>query len=352
MNSNIVDQFSKLLSYIQMKIKQYKEENNKKEETVNNFRLRQIKNIYNIIKNYPEEITLDNYLELKDIDGIGKGTIDRIKEILETKKLSELDEFDKTIDSKKFKNETKVIEELSEIIGVGPAKAKELFDDGIKGVDDLKKKIKSKKIQVNEKVLLGLKYYGVYKVNIPRKEIDAVYKLLTKVVKKLNEKNNLDDENKYIFEICGSYRREKPFSNDIDVLLTKLGKTNPDESHLKNFVDKLKKPIKSNNNNQLLVDDITDKNIETKYMGFSKFKDNPIRRIDIRYIPYESYNYALLYFTGSADLNKKMREIAKNKNLKLSEYGLFDEKNKNFKAKSERDIFKKLGMEYLVPRLR
>ena len=352
MNSNIVDQFSKLLSYIQTKIKQYKEENNKKEETVNNFRLRQIKNIYNIIKNYPEEITLNNYLELKDIDGIGKGTIDRIKEILETKKLSELDEFDKTIDSKKFKNETKVIEELSEIIGVGPAKAKELFDDGIKGVDDLKKKIKSKKIQVNEKVLLGLKYYGVYKVNIPRKEIDAVYKLLIKVVKKLNEKNNLDDENKYIFEICGSYRREKPFSNDIDVLLTKLGKTNSDESHLKNFVNKLKKPIKSNNNNQLLVDDITDKNIETKYMGFSKFKDNPIRRIDIRYIPYESYNYALLYFTGSADLNKKMREIAKNKNLKLSEYGLFDEKNKNFKAKSERDIFKKLGMEYLVPRLR
>lgn len=352
MNSNIVDQFSKLLSYIQMKIKQYKEENNKKEETVNNFRLRQIKNIYNIIKNYPEEITLNNYLELKDIDGIGKGTIDRIKEILETKKLSELEEFDKTIDSKKFKNETKVIEELSEIIGVGPAKAKELFDEGIKGVDDLKKKIKSKKILVNEKVLLGLKYYGVYKVNIPRKEIDDVYKLLTKVVKKLNEKNNLDDENKYIFEICGSYRREKPFSNDIDVLLTKLGKTNPDESHLKNFVDKLKKPIKSNNNNQLLVDDITDKNIETKYMGFSKFKDNPIRRIDIRYIPYESYNYALLYFTGSADLNKKMREIAKNKNLKLSEYGLFDEKNKNFKAKSERDIFKKLGMEYLVPRLR
>ena len=87
---------------------------------------------------------------------------------------------------------------------------------------DLKKKIKDKKIEVNEKVLLGLKYHGVYKVNIPRKEIDDVYKLLTKIIKKINKKEELDDDNKYIFEICGSYRREKPFSNDIDILLTSV----------------------------------------------------------------------------------------------------------------------------------
>ena len=30
-----------------------------------------------------------------------------------------------------------------------------------------------------------------------------------------------------------------------------------------------------------------------------------------------------LYFTGSGDLNKKMRQIAKDKGYKLSEYGLF-----------------------------
>ena len=200
--------------------------------------------------------------------------------------------------------------------------------------------------------MLGLKYHGVYKVNIPRKEIDQVYKLLTKVIKKINKKEELDDSNKFIFEICGSYRREKPFSNDIDVLVTKLGEFDESENYLKMFVKKLKKPIKENDNNIFLVDDITDKSIETKYMGFSKYKNNHIRRIDIRFIPYSSYHYALLYFTGSMDLNKKMREIAKSKNFKLSEYGLFDEKNKKFNAKSERDIFKKLGLEYLPPRLR
>ena len=127
--------------------------------------------------------------------------------------------------------------------------------------------------------MLGLKYHGVYQVNIPRKEIDKIYKVISKIVNKINEKYGLNDKNKYIFEICGYYRREKPTSNDIDVLLTKLGdfETLDNENHLKMFVNKMKKK-------NLLVDDITDKNIETKYMGFIKYKDNPVRRIDIRYV--------------------------------------------------------------------
>lgn len=356
MNTNIISEFTKLVSFIQYNIDEFKKKNNKKEITTNTFRLRQIKNVLQILKKYNQEITLNNFKELLEINGIGKGTIERIKEILETNKLSELNTFNKIYNKSDFKNETKVVSELTDIVGVGIIKAKDLFNQGVKSIDDLKNKVKTKQIEVNEKIELGLKYHGLYKTNIPRKEIDKVYKLLEKIIKKINNKYNLNDDNKYIFEICGSYRREKPFSNDIDVLLTKLGKNKnkglEEENDLKMFVKKLKKNIKSNNNKPLLVDDITDKKIETKYMGFSKYKDNPIRRIDIRFINYESYYYALLYFTGSSDLNKKMREIAKSKGLKLSEYGLTDSNNKNFYAKSERDIFKKLGLEYLVPRLR
>jgi len=97
---------------------------------------------------------------------------------------------------------------------------------------------------------------------------------------------------------------------------------------------------------------MTDKKIKTKYMGFSKLLDNKIRRIDIRFIPYDSYYSAILYFTGSGELNKKMRNIAKTKGYKLSEYGLFDKKGNMMKVNSERDIFKLLDMEYFPPRLR
>jgi DNA polymerase/3'-5' exonuclease PolX len=345
MNQVIVDEFTKLIAFIEYKINEFKENNNKKEVNVNNFRLRQLKNVLKILKNYPEKISINNYKELINMDGIGKGTIERVKEILETTQLSELKDFNEIYKNSDFKNENKVISELMEIIGVGPVKAKDLFNEGVKGVQDLKKKIKSNKIEVNEKIMLGIKYHGVYQVNIPRKEIDKIYKVVTKMINRINEEYNLNEKNKYIFEICGSYRREKPTSNDIDILLTKLGDSENNKNHLKMFVNKMKKK-------KLLVDDITDKNIETKYMGFIKYKDNPVRRIDIRYVDYEYYCYALLYFTGSSDLNKKMREIAKSKGLKLSEYGLFDSKNNNFKVKSERDIFKKLGLEYLPPRLR
>ena len=217
MNTVIVDEFTKLTAFIEYKINEFKENNNKKEVNVNNFRLRQLKNVLKILKNYQEKISINNYKELINMEGIGKGTIERVKEILETKQLSELKDFNEIYKNSDFKNENKVISELMEIVGVGPVKAKELFNKGIKGIQDLKKKIKSNKIEVNEKIILGIKYHGVYQVNIPRKEIDKIYKVVSRMINKINEKYNLNEKNKYIFEICGSYRREKPVSNDIDI---------------------------------------------------------------------------------------------------------------------------------------
>ena len=81
MNTVIVDEFTKLVAFIEYKINEFKETNNKKEVNINNFRLRQIKNVLKILKNYQDKINKENYKELINIDGIGKGTIERIKEI-------------------------------------------------------------------------------------------------------------------------------------------------------------------------------------------------------------------------------------------------------------------------------
>ena len=350
-NKKIIDEFYRLVAFIKEENDKHISEKNTKLVNKNNFRLRMLNNVISILKKFPKKITKNNLKEVLELKGIGKSSITRIEEILDKGKLSELGNF---VDTKRDKK--KAIAELEEIVGVGRSKALELYNQGIKSVKMLKDKVKKKKIEVNDKVMLGLKYHGVYQIAIPRKEVTDVYKMLKKVVKKMNKKYDYPDDKKYCFEICGSYRREKPVSNDIDVLLTKFG-TNDNskkaDKHLVRLVKRLKKNIKSNNNKPLLVDDMTDKNIQTKYMGFSKFKDNPVRRIDIRYVPYSSYHSALLYFTGSGDLNKKMRQIAKDKGYKLSEYGLFKiSDNTKVKIKSERDFFKVLGMEYLHPRLR
>ena len=60
----------------------------------------------------------------------------------------------------------------------------------------------------------------------------------------------------------------------------------------------------------------------------------------------------MLYFTGSAELNLKMRKIAKKQKLKLSEYGLTKEDGTKLLVTSEYDIFKILQIEYLAPNLR
>ncbi len=350
MNKNIINEFSKLLSFLKDQMDKFKVEGDKKKTTQFSFKIKQLSTVYNILKKYPTEITINNYTELKEVNGIGKGSIERIKEILEKGKLSEVGNF---VDTKKEK--ITAINELEEIVGIGRAHAVELYDQGITTIKMLKEKINKKEIEVNDKILLGLKYHGVYKLNIPREEVTDYYKLLQVIIKKINLKYKLPEEKQFIMEICGSYRREKITSNDIDVLISKKGtKTSSkhSEKYLQMIVKKLKSELKKNDNKPLLVDDMTDKKISTKYMGFSKYKDKPVRRIDIRYIPYDSYHSALLYFTGSGDLNKKMRNIAKSKKYKLSEYGLFDETGKKFKVKSERDIFKLLDMEYLPPRLR
>ena len=85
-------------------------------------------------------------------------------------------------------------------------------------------------------------------------------------------------------------------------------------------------------------------------MGFGQLSiKHKIRRIDIRFIPMISYFSALLYFTGSYELNQEMRFTAKKLNYKLNEYGLFDEHDNQIIVLSEQDIFHKLNIPYLNP---
>lgn len=337
MNSKIIEQFELLVRKNQQDLNDAIESKDKKETNKYTFKLRTNKRILGIMKKYPEEITLENYNELQELGGIGKGTIEKLKQILENGYIEEL----KGMKKKENKKELALIE-LEKVINIGRSKALELISQGVKSVDDLKKKIKSGKIEVNDKVKLGLKYYNKIQERIPRKEIDEINDFLQEIINNLNK-------DKYVLQIAGSYRRQKPTSGDIDVLITKKGTTEKSrkiDEHLSKIVTLLK-------DKKFLIDDMTDKDIPTKYMGFYKWKKSQPGRIDIRFVPYDSFYTALLYFTGSGDFNKVMRNIAKEKGYKLSEYTLTKiDTDKKVKVKSEKDVFEKLGMDYLEPHLR
>lgn len=336
MNNNIIEQFTKLIQFKKRELLKA----SKKEKFHKSISLSQTFNALKIIKEFPREIKTDDDLqELGEMKGVGQKTILRIKEILKKGYLTEVGKNDKVSDKK-----LKQIEELEKVINIGYNKAKELVTKHkISSIKELKEAHKNGKIELNDKILLGLKYHGKYQQNIPRIEILEIDNYLNKIVKEVDIQLSM--------VICGSYRRLKPFSNDIDVLIT-----HPDIKTKKHIVDKnnyLHQLVYLLENKGFLLDSLTDKNYVTKYMGFCRYKDNPIRRIDIRFIHRQSYYSALLYFTGSGEFNIQMREHAINLGYKLNEYGLYkkrkDETLKRIPVKSEKDIFDKLGLEYVEP---
>jgi len=333
-NIVIIQLFEKLVDLLK---KTNKLETDKKQKTINNFRIRNLDNALLVLSGLDYEITLNNVYDLK-LPGIGKGTISRIVEILENDNLEEIDELEKISKTKNID----IITQLNYVVGIGDARAIELIKKyKIKSVNELIDKVNSGIIEVNDKIKLGLKYYGKYKTNIPRDEINQIYMYMENKLRKYN--------NKLMFIVCGSYRRGKLTSGDIDLLLIHedvwYQEDVPNVGHLTNVVNLFKF-------DKFLLDDLTDTEKGTKYMGFCKYKSNSVRRIDIRMVGIESFFPALVYFTGSYELNQKMRKIAKNMGYKLNEYGLYDEKNNKIVLTSEEMLFDILGMNYLEPNQR
>ena len=61
-----------------------------------------------------------------------------------------------------------------------------------------------------------------------------------------------------------------------------------------------------------------------KYFGICKYGKNGInRRIDIMYTSPQEYPFAILYFTGSSNFNKKMREHALELGYSMNEHGMY-----------------------------
>jgi len=308
--------------------------------------LKALKNAIYEISKYNKEILSGTQLK-NEINGIGEKIAIRIDEIISNGFLKEINEYENII-----YNETK--NPFIDITGVGDVRAKKWLEIGIKTIDELKEAINNKKIKSTHHIDIGLKYYNDFKQLIPREEIDIIKKIIKKVLKKYDKK--------YIFEICGSYRRGCSHSGDIDILITHATKTNAtkyediDENNINHLINI------ENNINHLInivshlkeINFITDEltiNGNTKFMGVCKVKGLPFyRRIDIRFVKYNSYYSSLLYFTGNKNFNIHIRKKALSLNMSINEYGIIDNTNNSvLSVYSEKELFNKINMNYIDP---
>ena len=269
-----------------------------------------------LVRNLDKEITSSN--DLKGIRGIGKGSLDRIDEILKTGTLQELDNHPDI-------NQIRNVAELMKVSGIGTSQAKKLVDQDIDSISKLQDAFDEGNITLNKHQKVGLRYFKDFQQPIPSQEIKKSYGKIEKIIDKESPDN--------ISMIVGSYSRGKPYSGDMDILLT-----HPRKNNLKKIIGELE-------DSGILTDKISLG--QKKYMGVYK-SGGKARRIDIRYIPFESYYPAVLHFTSSGGFNEKIRTEAKKKGYKLSELGLF-KGDKKIKINNEKDIFKKLGIPYKSP---
>ena len=276
------------------------------------FKINSFNKIIKIINNLDYTITLTN---LYSIEGFSKKITTRIEEILNTGKLKEI---------KKNTNNMQEFNKLKTITGIGPAKAKKLLNDEIT-FDKLISNPENYKNDLTHHQLIGLKYINDLNKSIPRCVIDNVKEFL--------------DTFDFIYIICGSYRRGKLESGDIDILVQDTG------IDLKSIIDLLTKK-------KFLIDHLTN-NGKTKYMGICKIPSFPqYMRIDIRLINKPSFPFATLYFTGNKNNNTFMRNQANKLGYKLNEYDLTDSKQKKLKLKSEKEIYDFLQLSYKSPQER
>lgn len=262
--------------------------------------------------------------DLKDVKGIGKKIEDKIKELLETGKLEKLENYDQD-------KSIEIINNFIRVHGIGPAKAKELYDRGVRTIDELECNIDL----LNDVQRKGLKYYKDFELRIPRTEMNKHNDYILKTVKSVDNKLNA--------VIVGSYRRGLKTSGDIDVLITHEDDPEDYEELFKNIVNRM--------DGDYIVDTLALGN--KKCMAVCKLKRHKInRRLDILYTRKHEYPFALLYFTGSGKFNQSMRNYALTKGYSLSEYGLKEvvtNKFVDYKFTSEKDIFKFLDLDYVEP---
>jgi DNA polymerase/3'-5' exonuclease PolX len=330
MNREIVDSLRQLAKFYNLKGDKYRASTFEKAAST-------------IDRKVKEEITLGNYKKLLNLPGIGEGVRRRVEELLQTGSLSEMGLVSK--EAKSSPEDIRLFTELTSVYGIGPAKARSLIEQGITSLDDLMRRLREKRVSLTAAQRLGLKYYHALQRKIPRGEITQFGGKIISLIRDFYS-------SPIRAEIVGSYRRGALESGDIDILFS------APESRLEEIVEYL--------HQEGYIRHILSLG-RVKFQGIY-FSAAPAwshlcqaHKIDIRYVPLESWPTALLHATGSDKFNIHLRQEALKQGYKLSEHGLFreerakegEEREKEGEirvpVRNEEDVFKRLGLEYVPP---
>lgn len=264
--------------------------------------------------------------ELEALEGIGHGIATKIEEFIATGRITKYEELKKETPFELIR--------LTSISGFGPKTLKKLHEElGISNREELVKALQDGSVlklrgfgeKRVEKLLNGLGVQKKFEDRISLKEALAIGNRIVKEMKKCREVNKI--------EVAGSIRRRKETIGDIDVLVSCKKEDRP--KIISHFVQM--KRVK-----EVLVSGATKVSV--------RIADHH-RQVDLRLVEEDEWGAALVYFTGSKQHNIYLRTMAKDKGLKINEYGVFKGSEK-IAGRTEEEVYRSLDLKWVKPEKR
>ncbi|OYP29859.1 DNA polymerase/3'-5' exonuclease PolX [Rhodopirellula sp. MGV] len=294
----------------------------------NPFRIRAYKQGARAIRDLDEsvaDIVADPDRKLSDLPGIGKTLADKTEVLLESGELPQL--------AKLRAEVPEVMIQISRIPGLGAKKAAMLQKElSIESLDDLRKacedgsvaKLKGFGKKTSESILEGL--------SIAEQAAERIYwsagdDLANSISKHMKGCRGIEK-----LEWAGSYRRGRETVGDLDLLVVAKDR-DAAMDHLETYPEKSQTIGRG----------------ETKI----SIRVGKAFQVDMRCVDAHQFGAALQYFTGSQAHNIHTRRIAKEKGLKINEYGVFKlDDDQQVAGETEQDVYAAIGLPWIPPELR
>jgi DNA polymerase (family X) len=290
------------------------------------FRVRAYESARHTIEAYGGDISKLDAAALAKLDGIGKSTASKLRELFDVGKVDKLEGLRK-------KHPASVVA-LMRLPGVGPkAVARLRAELGVQNIDDLKKALEDQKLR--DLKGFGIKSEEKIKASLARlsKEggdkrtpISVALPLARRIVGELSALEGV-----VASQYCGSLRRFSETVGDLDIVVATLHGA-PVMEHVVNL-----KMVE-----HVLVRGDTKTSVVTR-RGL---------QIDVRVVKPNELGAALMYFTGSKSHNIKLRMRALEQKMTLNEYALAHEDGRVVASETEEEIYRALGLPWIHPVLR
>lgn len=275
---------------------------------------------------------------LQKIPGVGTGIAEKIQEYVQHGTVGYYEELRKKIPVD--------IEELGSVEGLGPKKILELWKRlGVKDLKTLEDAARTGRIKelahfgerTQQNILQGIAFA---KKSQGRWLLGSIYPYMEDLVKMIKSSGLVKEA-----VAAGSIRRMKETVGDVDIMVT--------TKHRAKVISYVLDHVKYS---KIWGRGATKVSVRT-IQGFD---------VDVRILDEDVFGAGLQYFTGSKEHNVQLRTHALQKGLKVSEYGVFKGKKRivlrktqdnpeldeRIACKTEKDVYKALGMEYIDPELR